>query len=185
MAYGRKVSADNTSIPPEVGIVENVSIDSQFKISDDGNYATITFFQQNGSKVDRRIYDSVEEDEQELTDRVIKHICTKIVSQSAYEKAFEQPVSSFLDFINRVNKLIAGKTNGLKFRMIFHYNNKGYVTVSKYPNFIERMDTEETKLVISKYVQGFLTRPAQPKSDDAEAEHAMAANAGAEDELPF
>lgn len=182
MAYGRKVSADNTSVSPEVGIVENVSVDSQFKISDDSNYATITFFQQNGSKVDRRIYDSQEEDEQELTDRVIKHICTKIVSQEAYEKAFEQPVTSFLDFVNRVNKLIAGKTNGLKFRMIFHYNNKGYVTVCKYPNFIERMDVPESKLVITKYVQSFLTRPNVPKPDGNENEAVME---GESSDLPF
>ena len=167
MAYGRKVSSDNTVVSPEVGIVENVSMDSQFKLNEDSTFAIISFFQQNGAKVDRRIYDSDKEEEQETTDRVIKHICTKIVSEEAYENATKAPCNSFTEFINLVNRLIAGKTTTERFRMIFHYNNKGYVTVSKYPNFIENMKVpvEESKLKISPYVSGYLVRPNTPKPD--------------------
>lgn len=181
MAYGRKVSADSEYTVPEVGIVENVSIDSQFKFSDDNSYVTITFFQQNGSKVERRFYDSEDEKDQETTDRCVKHICTKIVSVDTYEKTFATPATSFVDFFNKVNKLIAGKTNG-KFRVIFHYNGKGYVTVAKYPNFIEKMETSPSKLVISTYVKGYLTKPNTPKPDSEQVEE----NAEAvSNDLPF
>ena len=57
-----------------------------------------------------------------------------------------------------------GGTDG-KFRMLFHYNNKGYVTVPRYPNFIEPMSVVPTKLVLSKYVQERLVRPEAPKPD--------------------
>ena len=150
MAYGRKVSSDNTVVSPEVGIVENVSMDSQFKLNEDSTFAIISFFQQNGAKVDRRIYDSDKEEEQETTDRVIKHICTKIVSEEAYENATKAPCNSFTE----------------------------YVTVSKYPNFIENMKVpvEESKLKISPYVSGYLVRPNTPKPD-AEPEQ--------KEDLPF
>lgn len=181
MSYGRKVAADNEYTVPEVGIVENVSIANQFEFSEDNSYATITFFQQNGSKVERRFYDSDDEKEQETTDRCVKHICTKIVSEEAYDKAMGGGASSFVDFISKVNKLIAGKTEREKFRVIFHYNNKGFVVVSKYPNFIENMKTEKSKLVITKYVSGFLTKPNSPTPDTEETTTSEAVS----DDLPF
>ena len=49
--------------------------------------------------------------------------------------------------------------------MIFHYNNKGYVTVPRYPNFIESMSVNPTKLVVSNYVQKMLVKPAAPQAD--------------------
>ncbi len=184
MAYGRKVAGDNEYTTPEVGIVENVSMDGQFVLSDDNSYATITYFQQNGSKVERRFYDSDDEKDQETTDRCIKHICTKIVSTETYEKTFATPATSFVDFINKVNKLIAGKTASSKFRVIFHYNNKGYVVVARYPNFMEKMNVNPSKLVLSSYVKGFMTKPESPRADneDAEMHHA---EAGVSDDLSF
>ena len=84
--------------------------------------------------------------------------------------------TSFESFFHNVNQLIAGKTEG-KFRMLFHYNNKGYVTVPRYPNFIESMATNPTRITISKYVADRLVKPAAPKPDP---EMDVAA-----DQLPF
>jgi hypothetical protein len=76
-----------------------------------------------------------------------------------------------------VNTAITGKTDG-KFRMLFHYNNKGYVTVPRYPNFIESMSVNPSKIVITKYVADRLVKPATPQPDPELA-------AGVSDDLPF
>ncbi len=72
--------------------------------------------------------------------------------------------TSFEDFFSKVNEAIAGKTDG-KYRVLFHYNNKGYVTIPRYPNFIESMTTNPTRITVSKYVADRLVKPTAPKPD--------------------
>jgi hypothetical protein len=162
-ADGKVISADGSGMP-EVGIVDNVSIKDAFEISDDGKYVTITFVQASGAEVKHREWDNSDDAAAvEYTNRRIKHICTKLVTEAEYDAAVEG-AGGFEDFFRRVRHLIEGRTSGT-FRMLFHYNDKGFVVVPRFPNFIEHMKTVPSKLSISNYVQKRLTKPAKPSSD--------------------
>lgn len=182
MAYGSKktsdgkeISADETRVLPVVGIVDNCTVKSVFELNDDKTVASITFVQPNGGEVTHKEWSSDDEASQDDTNRRVKHICTKFIGEEAYNAIPE--ATGFEDFFDKVNKAIARKTTG-KYRMLFHYNNKGYVTVPRYPNFIESMDTTPSKITISKYVADRLVKPAAPQPDPELA-------AGVSDDLPF
>lgn len=161
---GKVIAADDTRILPVVGIVENCVVKGIFEISEDQKSAGITFIQPNGGEVTHKEWDNDDEGAIDDTNRRVKHICTKLISEAEYLNAVKES-SSFLTFINCVNKAIEGAINDDKFRMIFHYNNKGYVTVPRYPNFMEKMSTTPTKLSLSVYVTKMLVKPAAPKAD--------------------
>lgn len=180
MAYGKDVQGDSTIIIPEVGIVENCKIEGNFILSEDGRYADITIVQPNGGKVKLREWDGDTEDAQELTDKRVKHLCTKLMKEEDY-KSMVAGSTSFGDFINRVNNAIARMSNpNISLRGIFIYNKKGYVTMPRYPNYLEVQTEEATKLRISDYDKAYLVRPEQPKPD-AEVNNA---STGANDD-PF
>jgi len=160
---GKAINADENRVIPGVGIVENCEIKTGFELNEDNSVASITFSQGNGSDVTHKEWKNDDAQSIDGTNRRVKHICTKLVTEAEYDAAVAGS-TSFPDFFNRVNALINGKTAG-KFRMIFHYNNKGYVTVPRYPNFIEPMSVTPTKLVLSKYIQDRLVRPETPKAD--------------------
>ena len=160
---GKAINADENRILPVVGIVENCTIKTLFELNEDASVASITFTQSNGAEVTHKEWISDDAKSIDDTNRRVKHICTKLVSESDYDAAASK-ASSFADFFSKINSVIEGKTDG-GFRMIFHYNNKGYVTVPRYPNFIEPMSVVPTKLVLSKYVQERLVRPEAPKPD--------------------
>lgn len=182
MAYGSKktsdgkeISADETRVPPVVGIVNDCTVKTLFELNDDKTVASITFVQSNGAEVTHKEWSNDDEASQDDTNRRVKHICTKFIGEEAYNAIPE--ADSFEDFFNKVNTAITGKTDG-KFRMLFHYNNKGYVTVPRYPNFIESMSVNPSKIVITKYVADRLVKPATPQPDPELA-------AGVSDDLPF
>jgi hypothetical protein len=165
MAYGKDVQGDSTIIIPEVGIVENCKVEGNFILSEDSKYADITISQPNGSKVKLREWDGDTDDAQELTDKRVKHLCTKLMKEEDY-KSVVNNCASFTDFINKVNKAIATLSNpNSKLRGIFIYNKKGYVTMPRYPNYLEIQTEESTKLRISDYDKASLVRPEQPKPD--------------------
>jgi hypothetical protein len=170
MSYGSKLTSDGKTINanesrviPTVGIVDDCEIKTGFELNDDNSVASITFVQGNGAEVTHKEWLSDDAASIDGTNRRVKHICTKLVSEAEYDNAVSA-ATSFADFFNRVNALINGKTTG-KFRMVFHYNNKGYVTIPRFPNFIESMSVVPTKLVLSKYIQDRLVRPEAPKAD--------------------
>jgi hypothetical protein len=160
---GKAINADENRVMPVVGIVENCVIKTLFELNEDQSVASITFVQNNGAEVTHKEWISEDARSIDDTNRRVKHICTKLISEAEYDNA-AAGASSFAGFFERVNNAIKGKTTG-KFRMIFHYNNKGYVTVPRYPNFIEPVSVNPTKLVLSKYVMERLTKPEAPKAD--------------------
>lgn len=182
MAYGSKktsdgkeISADETRVSPAVGIVNDCTVKGVFELSENKDVASITFVQPNGAEVTHKEWLNDDEASQDDTNRRVKHICSKFIGEEAYNAIPE--AESFEDFFAKVNAAIKGKTAG-KFRMLFHYNNKGYVTVPRYPNFIEKMETMPSKITISKYVADRLVKPAAPQPDPELA-------AGVSDDLPF
>jgi hypothetical protein len=182
MAYGSKktsdgkeISADETRVTPAVGIVQDCTVKGVFELNDEKTVASITFVQPNGAEITHKEWLNDDEASQDDTNRRVKHICTKFIGEEAYNAIPE--ADSFEDFFNKVNKAIAGKTTG-KFRMLFHYNNKGYVTIPRYPNFIEFAEVNPSRITISKYVADRLVKPAAPQPDPELA-------AGISDELPF
>jgi hypothetical protein len=169
MAYGSKktssgkeISADENRLLPNVGIQENCTMKGVFELSDDNKYASMIFVQSNGAEVSHKEWDNDDEASQDDLNRRIKHICTKLVSEAEFDTLPE--TNSFAEYINAVNALIQGKTEGM-FRMLFHYNNKGYVCVPRYPNFIEKMEVKPSKITVSKYVAERLVRKAAPQAD--------------------
>lgn len=162
---GKVIAADDVRILPVVGVVENCTIKGGFVVSEDERSAGITFIQENGAEVTHKEWNNDEQPAIDDTNRRVKHICTKIIKEADYLKAVEGS-SSFTDFIARVNKAIEGSIKAdNKYRMIFHYNNKGYVTVPRYPNFIESMATTPSKLSLSDYVKKMMVKPAAPQAD--------------------
>lgn len=169
MAYGSKktsdgkeITADQTRTTPSVGIVNDCTIKGVFELNDDKTVASITFVQPNGSEITHKEWISDDPAGIDDTNRRVKHICTKLITEAEYDAMPE--ATGFVDFFTKVNNLIAGKTEG-KFRMLFHYNNKGYTTIPRYPNFIEPMSVNPTRITISKYVSDRLVKPAAPKAD--------------------
>jgi hypothetical protein len=163
---GKVIAADDVRLIPVVGIVENCVVKGGFEMSEDGRSAGITFVQGNGAEVTHKEWGNEEAASIDDTNRRVKHICTKLMAEDVYLKAVASS-SSFDSFIANVNKAIAAVEGlkDMKFRMIFHYNNKGYVTVPRYPNFIESMSVNPTKLVVSNYVQKMLVKPTAPQAD--------------------
>lgn len=160
---GKAINADENRVLPVVGIVDNCTIKTLFELNEDGSVASITFVQGNGAEVTHKEWISDDARSIDDTNRRVKHICTKLMTESDYDNAVAS-ASSFTDFFSKVNTVMNGKTDG-SFRMVFHYNNKGYVTIPRYPNFIEPSSVTPTKLVLSKYVQERLVRPEAPKPD--------------------
>jgi hypothetical protein len=159
---GKQIAADENRVSPSVGIVNDCTIKGVFELNEDKSVASITFVQPNGTEITHKEWVSTDAAGIDDTNRRVKHICTKLVTEAEYNAMPE--ATSFENFFANVNQLIAGKTAG-KFRMLFHYNNKGYVTVPRYPNFIESMSTNPTRITISKYVADRLVKPAAPKPD--------------------
>jgi hypothetical protein len=169
MAYGSKttsdgkqISADETRTSPLVGIVNDCTIKGVFELNEDKSVASITFVQPNGTEITHKEWSSTDPAGIDDTNRRVKHICTKFIGEAMYNAIPE--ATSFEDFFSKVNEAIAGKTDG-KYRVLFHYNNKGYVTIPRYPNFIESMTTNPTRITVSKYVADRLVKPTAPKPD--------------------
>ncbi len=163
--YSSNVDGDSVKVSPCVGFQDNCTIKSTFEVSEDGKTASMTFVQSNGAEVVMKEWDNEKEADAVETSKRVKHICTKILSEEEYNAAIGD-AASFGDFFAKVNRAIVGKLQGT-FRMVFHYNNKGYVTVPRYPNFIQKMGETDAKkvLVMTKYVADRQERPTTPVAD--------------------
>ena len=69
-------------------------------------------------------------------------------------------VNSFEEYGHKVTSLFGQKFMGRKFRMLFIYKGK-YVSLPKFPNFIETMDTpaDKTTIYISDWNKKKLVKP--------------------------
>jgi len=165
---GKPIGADSDFIPPSVGIQENVILKS-IEVDREKGRCVFEFVQADGAVVRHTEFDGEEDWQIDTTNRRVKHIATRFVTEEEYHAAVEGS-KGFLDFSSRVKNLIDAKNSeDIKFRMIFRYDkNYKYVVLPQYPNFIELMSVEESKLVITNYDQGFLKKP----SPDEEAKGA-------------
>ena len=159
--YGSNKNTEEKSYPV-VGTVTNPTISGNsiegFELSEDGNRFTITFKQPNGSLVKHSEFNNEADWAQDETSRRIRHIATKIVSDDDYSAAISE-TSSFGDFMSKVTNLIGNKHIGLMFNMLYVYNKKGYVSLPKYPNFIEKDGTSPSTINLSAYNQKLLVKP--------------------------
>jgi hypothetical protein len=187
MSYGasKELVAESVVKIPQVGILEGVTLESVV-LSEDQTKLEFTFRQPNGALVRHTEFEAKEspyatiDKQEELTNRRVKHIATKFLS----EDAFVIPnVDSFATYAAAVIKLLAGKFEGIKVRVLFVYNGKGYVSLPKFPNFIESSDVtkELTKLVIDDYIAKALVK----KEHKPDVEPGAVPVAKPEDALPF
>ena len=74
----------------------------------------------------------------------IRHLATKIVSEDEYFAAIEANggPKSFVDFINRVSKVLMPEVAGKLFTMKFVYL-KGYVSIPNFPHWIATPDNTD------------------------------------------
>lgn len=185
MAYGSKVQDKKI---PSVGVQDNCTIvgETLFVLADDQKSASITFAQADGATVVSRVWDNDDEKAQAEANAWVHHVGTKVVSTEEYEKAVEG-ATSFADFINRANRVTAGQFADKSYRMLFHYNKKGFITTPRYAPFIEPMNTAKSAIEAlmssttkgAMYIKSLLVRPEQPKADPE------LTDAGTDQGLPF
>ena len=91
-------------------------------------------------------------------------------------------VSTFAEYGNKVTSLLGQKYLGKKFRMLFIYKGK-YVSLPKFPNFIESMDTlaDKSNIYISDWNKKKLVKP-EPDATTTAPETVLATGGA---EMPF
>ena len=174
--YGSNVESNSTGgVMPEVGIVENCELVSITMNTDKGGRLDFEFKQPNGAEFPANPdYGDVEKQATDVSRRV-KHIATKFMAESEFVIT---DVSSFEEYGHKVTTLFGQKFMGRKFRMLFIYKGK-YVSLPKYPNFIEGMETaaDNTNIYISDYNKKKLVKP-EPDAQPVDLAATMA-------EMPF
>lgn len=185
--YGSNVESNSTGgVAPEVGIVENCELVSVTMNTDKGGRLDFEFKQPNGASVKHAEfpanpdYGDVEKQATDVSRRV-KHIATKFMAESDFVIT---DVASFEEYGHKVTSLFGQKFLGRKFRMLFIYKGK-YVSLPKYPNFIEGMETaaDKTNIYISDYNKKKLVKPEPDASPVTAAAMATAPANGSE--MPF
>lgn len=150
---------------PENPFIENVEI-TRIEFSDDGRLE-IDLTQPNGGVVRHTefgandAFEDIEEQEDRISRR-LKHIATKIIGEDKYVIG---EVISWNEFAQAYVKIIGDAYKGIKFRVLFIYNNKGYICIPMFAPFIERMDTVPSRLTLSEYNRKRLVKPDQTKPD--------------------
>ena len=184
--YGSNVESNSTGgVMPEVGIVENCELVSVTMITDKGWRLDFEFKQPYGATVKHAEfpanpdYGDVEKQATDVSRRV-KHIATKFMPESEFVIT---DVNSFEEYGHKVTSLFGQKFMGRKFRMLFIYRGK-YVSLPKYPNFIEGMETaaDKSNIYISDYNKKKLVKP-EPDTASVTPETVMSTSNGAE--MPF
>lgn len=167
--YGRKTTVDGETVEensnfkspvvgsPEKPFVNNVSIeDIAYNKSESGvEMGIIIFKQENGSQVKETIFPANPnfqqpvEEQGDLINRRMKHIVTKFsgITGEDYDSRLSE-TDSFKDFIEQIGNFVRPQFDSNKFRVKFVYNKKGYVSLPKYPNFIENMTVPEDETQI-------------------------------------
>ena len=184
--YGSNVESNSTGgVMPEVGIVENCELTSVTMNTDKGGRLDFEFKQPNGATVKHAEfpanpdYGDVEKQATDVSRRV-KHIATKFMPESEFVIT---DVNSFEEYGHKVTNLFGQKFMGKKFRMLFIYKGK-YVSLPKYPNFIEGMETaaDKSNIYISDYNKKKLVKP-EPDAAPVTPETVMSTGNGSE--MPF
>jgi hypothetical protein len=168
--YGTNVESNSTgSAMPEVGIVENCELVNVSLDMSNGGRLDFEFKQPNGSTVKHAEFPAnpdFGDVAKQATDvsRRVKHIATKCMTEAEF---VIDNVNSFDEYANKVIALFGQKYVGRKFRMLFIYKGK-YVSLPKFPNFIEPMATpaEKTSIYISDWNKARLVKP-QPDPQPA------------------
>ena len=177
--YGSNVESNSTGgVMPAVGIQENCELVSVTMNMDNGGRLDFEFKQENGATVKHAEFPAnpdFGDVAKQATDvsRRVKHIATKCMPENEFVIT---DVSTFEEFGNKVIALFGQKFVGMKFRMLFIYKGK-YVSLPKFPNFIESMATpaEKTSIYISDWNQKKLVKPPQ----------AATVLSGVGDDMPF
>jgi hypothetical protein len=183
--YGSNVESNSTGgVMPVVGIVENCELVSVSLNMDKGGRLDFEFKQPNGATVKHAEFPAnpdFGDVEKQATDvsRRVKHIATKCMTEAEF---VIDNVTTFAEYGNKVISLFGQKFMGRKFRMLFIYKGK-YVSLPKFPNFIEGMDTpaEKTNIYISDWNKKKLVKPEPDAATPAP--ETVLATGGAE--MPF
>jgi len=184
--YGSNVESNSTGgVMPSVGIQENCELVSVTMNMDKGGRLDFEFKQENGATVKHAEFPAnpdFGDVAKQATDvsRRVKHIATKVMAESEF---VIENVETFEQFGNKVVALFGQKFVGMKFRMLFIYKGK-YVSVPKFPNFIESMSvaTADTNIYISDWNKAKLVRPTP---DGATTTAPTAVAAGTNSDMPF
>jgi|TARA_R110000787_G_scaffold150324_2_gene264209 hypothetical protein len=185
--YGTNVESNSTGgVMPAVGIQENCELVSVTMNTDKGGRLDFEFKQSNGATVKHAEFPAnpdFGDVEKQATDvsRRVKHIATKIMDEAMFTI---DNVSSFEDYGNKVIALFGKKYEGIKFRMLFIYKGK-YVSLPKFPNFIENMSitADKTNIYISDWNKKKLIKP-EPDTTASSVETVTSMAAGGA-EMPF
>ena len=182
--YGTNVESNSTGgIAPAVGIQENCELVSVTMNTDKGGRLDFEFKQSNGATVKHAEFPAnpdFGDVEKQATDvsRRVKHIATKCMPESEF---VIDNVTTFEEYGHKVVSLFGQKFMGRKFRMLFIYKGK-YVSLPKFPNFIEAMEVPEdkTNIYISDWNKKKLVKP---EPDATTTPETVMATGGAE--MPF
>ena len=183
--YGSNVESNSTGgVMPSVGIQENCELVSVSLNMDKGGRLDFEFKQSNGATVKHAEfpanpdYGDVEKQATDVSRRV-KHIATKCMPESEF---VIDNVTTFAEYANKVINLFGQKYMGRKFRMLFIYKGK-YVSLPKFPNFIEAMEVpaDKTNIYISDWNKKKLVKP-EPDAAAVTPDTVMATGGA---EMPF
>ena len=183
--YGTNVESNSTGgIMPSVGIVENCELVSVTMNTDKGGRLDFEFKQPNGATVKHAEFPAnpdFGDVEKQATDvsRRVKHIATKCMTEAEF---VIDNVTTFEEYGHKVTNLFGQKFMGRKFRMLFIYKGK-YVSLPKFPNFIEDMEVpaDKTNIYISDWNKKKLVKP-EPDTTTTTPETVMASGGA---EMPF
>jgi len=183
--YGTNVESNSTGgVMPSVGIVENCELVSVSLNMDKGGRLDFEFKQPNGATVKHAEFPAnpdFGDVEKQATDvsRRVKHIATKCMTEAEF---VIDNVTTFAEYGNKVISLFGQKFMGRKFRMLFIYKGK-YVSLPKFPNFIEAMEVpaDKTNIYISDWNKKKLVKP-EPDAAAVTPDTVMATGGA---EMPF
>ena len=184
--YGTNVESNSTGgVMPAVGIQENCELVNVTLNMDQGGRLDFEFKQSNGASVKHAEfpanpdYGDVEKQAIDVSRRV-KHIATKFMPEADF---VIDNVTTFAEYGNKVIALFGKKYAGRKFRMLFIYKGK-YVSLPKYPNFIEPMEiaASSTNIYISEWNKKKLVKP-EPDAPVGSNPTTVMATGGAD--MPF
>jgi hypothetical protein len=183
--YGSNVESNSTGgVMPSVGIQENCELVSVSLNMDKGGRLDFEFKQSNGATVKHAEFPAnpdFGDVEKQATDvsRRVKHIATKCMPEAEF---VIDNVTTFAEYANKVINLFGQKYMGRKFRMLFIYKGK-YVSLPKFPNFIEAMEVpaDKSNIYISDWNKKKLVKP-EPDAAAVTPDTVMATGGA---EMPF
>jgi len=183
--YGSNVESNNTGgAVPSVGIQENCELVNVSLNMDKGGRLDFEFKQSNGATVKHAEFPAnpdFGDVEKQATDvsRRVKHIATKCMPEAEF---VIDNVTTFAEYANKVINLFGQKYMGRKFRMLFIYKGK-YVSLPKFPNFIEAMEVpaDKSNIYISDWNKKKLVKP-EPDAAAVTPDTVMATGGA---EMPF